>query len=268
VLCSGHSLVSTENTCPGSDVEILSEVFSLCLNITFDPIISLITFQQIISNFSNNLPIDDYYGHDFTIYYKRTYDIVAYAIIRIFVHKNKRSYNTVIKDIRQQLAIDLFTEINGQNIRVAQRVGDYCDFSTTRFNSSDALPSSIKFLRSRDQHFLESIVNVSEFIVERMHIGGGISPKLSPPITKLSFCRQVELGKHEATVIGDRLLYVNLTGRLVFDFVATHDPFTADVRVRICLEDFPYDELRLSSSSLNGLARLLFCTLVVSLWYM
>ena len=268
-LCAGNNLVSKENACPDINVEILSNVFNLCLNITFDPMISFITFQLIISNVSNNLPIGDYHGHDGYIYYKMTGDVVAYVIIKVLVHRNKRSYNTMIREIQQRLTINVFAEINNQKFRVVQRIADYCDFDINFSNRSLSVPEAITILSmSGKQHVLESIVDIAEFFVERRRIKGGI--RSNPLITKLSFCRQVELTKHEATVIEDLVLYVNLTGRLLFDFVATRDVLTAEVRVRVCLEDFPYDELRMSSGSSNWLAfsflaEVLLSTLALSL---
>ena len=270
IFCAGNNLVSNENLCPDSDVDILSNDFSLCLNITFYPMISFITFQQIISNASHYLPTWVYQRSEQFIYYKMTEDIVDYAILKKKVLKNKRSYNNMIKGIQQRLSMDVFTEINDQKIRVVQRVGDFCLFSTSPYNSSygKIIPLWINKLLQiyGNEHILEPIVNVSEFIFEKRRIRLNMYSDDNPQITKLSFCRQVELTKHEATVIEDMVLYVNLTGKLVFDFVATRDLLTTDVRVRVCLEDFPYDELRMSSGSSNWFARLLVCILALSLW--
>jgi len=262
VFCEGNHLVSKHNSCPDSDVKILSEEFGLCLNITFNPPISLNIFQQIMSNFSNQLPMWKNLGLIDWVYYKIKNETVAYAIATMSIQRNKRSYKIMIKGIKRGLAYHVIAMVNEKEIQVIQHISDYCEFSLS--NHGKFIPSWTKELLNKNgyEHILRPSLIQSEFIFEilKFSTNGRFISISKPQITKLSFCRQVELKKHEATVVEDVVLYVNLTGRLVFDFVATRDLDTADVLVRVCLEDFPFDELRMSSASSYGFDFLMFCS--------
>jgi len=275
VFCEGNSLVSKDNSCPDNDVEVLIEEFGLCLNITFDPTISLITFSQIMSNFSDILPMWGNPAIIDSIFYKMTDDSVAYAIL-IMSTKKTRTYSTMIKRIKRILAKIIVVKTNEkEKIRLLQNLSDYCGFSESSLKSGRGkfIPLWMdKVFKSNGNEIIGETISESDFIFEALETtdisihGSGVKTQ----ITKLSLCRQVELMKHEATVVEDVVLYVNLTGKLVFDFVATLDMDTADVHVRVCLEDFPYDELRMSSACPDGfdfpyLMSVLFCTMTLSL---
>ena len=274
VFCEGNHLVSKDNSCPDSDVDVLIKEFGLCLNITFDPAISLITFRQLMSNISNILPM---WGNPViidSIFYKMTDELVLYAILIMSTKKN-RTYSTMIKRIKRILAHIIVVRTNNERTLILQNISDYCGFSVSSLKSSRGkfIPFWMDTLfKSNGNEILGNTFNESDFIFEQLETsefgihGSGVKTQ----ITKLSICRQVEFMKHEATVVEDVVLYVNLTGRLVFDFVATRDMDTADVNVRVCLEDFPYDELRMSSASPDGfdfpyLMGVLFCTMTSSL---
>jgi len=270
VFCEGNHLVSKHNSCPDSDVEILSEEFGLCLNITFNPPISLNIFQQIMSNFSDQLPMWNNLGLIDWVYYKIKNDTVAYAITTMTIRRNKRSYKFMIKGIKRGLAHQVITMVNEKNIKVIQNISDYCEFSMSTHGTF--IPSWTRELLNKNgyEDILRPSLIESEFTFEKLELSenGRFISVSKPQITKQSLCRQVELKKHEATIIEEVVLYVNLTGKLVFDFVATRDLETSDVLVRVCLEDFPFDELRMSSASsykFEFLKNVLFCTLALAL---
>jgi len=269
VFCEGNHLVSKHNSCPDIDDEILNQEFRLCLNITYNPPISLNIFQQIMSNFSDQLPMWNNLGIMDWAYYKIKDKTVAYAITTMSIKRNKRSYKIMIKRIKRGLAHQVIAMVNEKKIQVVQHISDYCEFSLS--NHGKIIPSWTKELLSKNGygHILRPSLIESEFVFEKLDLSenGRFVSVSRPQITKLSFCRHVELKQHEATIIEGVVLYVNLTGRLVFDFVATRDLDTADVLVRVCLEDFPFDELRMSSASSYGfdfLNNVLFCILALA----
>ena len=228
-----------------------------------------------MSNFSNILPIWNNKGTVDFIYYKKE-DIINYAILIMSIKKKKGSYDSMIKKIKLSLANNVFTLVAKKKIRIAQGVSDYCKFRRSSLNSSrdQIIPFWVQALMENNgnEQILGPMINETELIFEILDISGdGIFGSVSKPqITKLSLCRQVELKKHEATVIDDLVLYVNMTRKLVLDFVAIRDLRMADIRVRVCLDEFPYDQLRISSSSSCGidvalLVGVLFYTLALSL---
>ena len=275
VFCKGNHLVSRDNSCPDSDIDVLIEEFGLCLNITFSPAISLITFKKIMNNVSDILPMWGKPAKIDNIFYKISDGIVTYAII-IMTTKLNHSYNRLIEKIKRNLAFIIFARTNQEKIRILQNLGDYCSFFSSLYSSfGKTIPFWIQELFNSNSNEFQSILgaqfNEFNFTYERLETGDTRNYRagLKTQITKLSICRQVELTKHEATVIENVVLYVNLTGELVFDFVATRDLETADVRVRVCLEDFPFEELRMSSASADGFdfsntARVLFCAMTLS----
>ena len=270
VFCEGNHLVSQHNSCPDIDVEILSEEFGLCLNITFNPPISFNVFQQIMSNFSDQLPMWTHLGLIDWVYYNIKNDTVAYAITTMTIRRNKRSYKFMIKGIKRGLAHQVIIMVNEKNIQVIQNISDYCEFSMSTHDTF--IPSWTRELLNKNgyEDILRPSLIESEFTFEKLELSenGRFISVSKPQITKQSLCRQVELKKHEATIIEEVVLYVNLTGKLVFDFVATRDLETSDVLVRVCLEDFPFDELRMSSASsykFEFLKNVLFCTLALAL---
>jgi len=271
VFCEGNQLVSKHKSCPDSDVKILSEEFGLCLNITFNPPISLNIFQQIMSNFSEQLPMWKNLGLIDWVFYKIKNKNVANAIVTMTIQRKKRSYKTMIKGIKRGLAYHVIAMVNEKEIQVIQHISDYCEFSLS--NHGKFIPSWTKELLNKKgyEHILRPSLIESEFIFQKLELStnGRFISVSKPQITKLSLCRQVELMKHEATVVEDVVLYVNLTGRLVFDFVATRALDTTDVLVRVCLEDFPFVELRMSSASSYGfdfVKKVLCCTLAMALY--
>jgi len=270
VFCEGNHLVSQHNACPDIDDEILNQEFRLCLNITYNPPISFNIFQQIMSNFSEQLPMWNNLGIMDWVYYKIKDETVAYAITTMSIERNKRSYKFMIKRIKRGLSHQVIAMVNEKKFQVVQHISDYCEFSLS--NHGKIIPSWTKELLSKNgyEHILRPSLIESDFIFEKLDLSenGRFVSVSRPQITKLSFCRHVELKQHEATIIEGVVLYVNLTGRLVFDFVATRDLDTADVLVRVCLEDFPFDELRMSSASSYGfdfLKNVLFCILALVL---
>jgi len=272
VFCEGNHLVSQHNSCPDIDVEILSEEFGLCLNITFNPPISFNVFQQIMSNFSDQLPMWTHLGLIDWVYYNIKNDTVAYAITTMTIRRNKRSYKFMIKGIKRGLAHQVIIMVNEKNIQVIQNISDYCEFSMSTHDTF--IPSWTRELLNKNgyEHILRPSLIESEFTFEKLELSenGRFISVSKPQIKKQSLCRQVELKKHEATIIEEVVLYVNLTRKLVFDFVATRDLETSDALVRVCLEDFPFDELRMSSASsktygFDFLKNILFCTLALAL---
>lgn len=258
--CGGYELVVPKKPCSGSlgNVEVLSEEFHICLNFTFVPSMSLATFQRFIEEFEIILPDWGKFGKIDAVFYKIQDDVVVHALIRFAILKKKRSYKTLIMNINRWLARTGFVgTYEDEKIKVFQSLSDFCQFNEyNKTSNPKVVPQWMKLLLNDNENHQNARqwFNESDHVYLRLPTAKNPHFVFSfkPQISKLSFCKQVDLTETEFTLIQEDLLYITIHGQFLYEnsFVVTRDLGANILKARICIDDFPYDEMRLSSGGL------------------
>ena len=260
IYCGGYGHLSTEDSCSDDGIEVLSDVFSICLNFTFVRPISLTTFQDIMTFFTEYLPSWGGLGSVDSVYYKLCGSAVSVAIVTLNIQRNELTYKALINTIKQQLANkSIVVVVEQETIAIVHSVSEYSRFVVSYQESSfgNFVPYwSHNLYVNENEPAIAQQLNINDHIYEPWIDLSSVN--IRPRITKLSFCRQVELLQRDIEIIHDIALYIRINDKFVFEnnFVAVRDKETNRLTVRVCLEDFLNEDITSASMSSAPVFRL------------
>ena len=220
-----------------------------------------------MSNFTDYLPSWGGLGTLDSVYYKLQGSAVSVAIVTLIIPRNELTYKALINKIKQQLSDTSIVVVEQEKVSIVYSVSEYSRFVLSYQESSFGhyVPVWSHILNGNENELtISQKVNITDHMYEPWLVrneGFHLSTlDFRPRITKLSFCRQVELLQQDIEIIHDITVYIRINDKFVFDynFVARRDKENDSLTIRVCLEDF-LDEDNTSvsgSSSLNFTFRL------------